>query len=200
MASRWTKEEDSLLATIYQSSLKRDITSKIRKPWEAIYRRAYKLGLKRDQNLIEQDKLIRGARKDQWTSEEDNLLKQVYPNSTKKEILKKIDRSWKAIYQQAESLKLKRNKDIVKEEQIDAGRQAPPYIPSWSEHEDTLLRELYYSTPKYDILKKINRSWWSIRRRAVLLGIKRSKEVIENDNTIGNKTSMKKRRFHDNHQ
>lgn len=193
MASRWAKEEDTILVSIYQSSSKKDIINKLGKPWEAIYRRAYKLSLKRDQELIEQDKLIRGPRIDRWTPEENELLKMIYPKCIKKEILNKINRSWKAIYQQAEILNIKRDQDIVISEKIEGGRSAPPHIPSWNEQEDKLLRELYQNTPKYDILGKINRSWGSIRHRAIILGLKRSIEAIKRDNVIGNKTSISNR-------
>jgi hypothetical protein len=60
----------------------------------------------------------------------------------------------------------------------------------WSEQEDTLLKELYLSTPKEVLLTKLNRTWKSIRYRASRLKFKRNPEVIKQDNIEGTKKAM----------
>lgn len=51
----------------------------------------------------------------------------------------------------------------------------------WSIEEINLLRELYYSTAKEEILKKLNRSWKSIRCKASKLKLKRDPEDNQQD-------------------
>ena len=66
-------------------------------------------------------------------------------------------------------------------------------LKKWTQEEKELLITIYEFTPKKEILKQINRSWSTIRKKAIDLNVKRSKEVIKQDNIDGTKEAMLKK-------
>lgn len=190
MAARWTPEEDNLLTEVYPSNLKQDIIEKLGKPWLTIHRRAIRLNLRRDPNLINQDRKKRGPRKDRWTPEEENLLKEIFENNTKTYILQRINRPWQGIYIRSKHLGLVRNPDIVKQEMIEGGKSVPAKENAWTEKEDRLLKTIYGKKRKKEIQAALNRSWSAIRGRAIKLGVTRDKELAKLDNIENSQTAM----------
>ena len=51
-------------------------------------------------------------------------------------------------------------------------------LNGWSEEEVSLLRDLYPTFSKDDILAKIHRKWTAICARAHVLGIARGKDIV----------------------
>jgi len=189
MRKRWTPKEDLILTNTYENNTKETILKTLSKDWASICRRARRINLHRNEAVISLDKKKRGPRKDRWTPEDDSFLKKIYPNSTKKEILLQIARSWRAIINRARYLNLNRNLEIIKKEMIEGGKNAPPTKDSWKESEIKILKKIYKSSYKKDILQKIDRSWMAIRLKAKSLGLKRDKGLIKEDNILGNKNA-----------
>jgi len=193
MADRWTAQEDSLLREVYPKNSKIAILQTMRKPWKTILRRAIRLDLHRDPDIINQDRTKKGPRKDAWTPEEDTLLKQVYFSSTKVEFLTKINRSWQAIKSRAYALGLKRDRAIVLHEMIEAGKNAPPAPNSWTEEQLNILKEIYTKSNKKNILLKLDKTWKAIRYKANSLGMHRDSELIKCDSISGTREAMLKK-------
>ena len=184
MAKKWTKQEDNLLIEVYCGSTKSQILAAIDKPWMAIRRRAVRLSLKRDQSLINEDKKIRERRKDAWTEEEENLLKEIFENNHKDHILLKIARPWSGIKAKAKSMGMVRNKDIVAKEQIEGGKKSLETIDVWTQEEDDKLTELYENTPREHLLQELDRTWSAIRSRAQILKLKRNPDLVHKENYL----------------
>jgi hypothetical protein len=190
MSNKWTIEEDKLLKEIYPSNLKRDILEKINKPWLAILRRARRLCLHRDPALIDQDRKIKGIRKDAWTLEEESLLKEIYPHNTKEFILSRFNRPWKGIFSRAKSLGLTRDYSIVKGEMV-AGGSSVVLDSGWSSEEDLLLSEKYFDTSREELLDLLpGRTWKAIKIRASLKDLNRKPELIKLENVFYYKKAM----------
>ena len=183
MAARWTQEEDELLKSIYVNSTKASIIETIKKPWFTIHRRALRLKLKRNIALINEDKKKRGPRKDAWTKEEEKLLTEIYRDGSKKEITAKIDRPWKGIWHRAYELGLRRNREIIIQEMIEGGINAPPNPDTWTEEQLSTLKTIYENSSKDDILSRIAKSWVAIRTKAISLGMRRDPILIQKDTT-----------------
>lgn len=128
-----------------------------------------------------------------WTYEEEELLKEIYPNNTKKIILEKLKRPWNNIYLKAKKIGLKRNPEIVKKEMIEGGKKSEPPVNVWTAEEKALLKRIYCHSSKKIILSNFNRSWIEIRRMAVKLNLKRDIELIKKDNIIGTSEAIKKK-------
>lgn len=191
MAKRWTVQEDEKLKDIYPKSSKADILQAIDKPWGTIHRRAIRLGLRRDPALINEDRKKRGPRKDAWTPEEENKLKELFENNTKQEILKHFDRPWQGIHIRAKRLGLTRNPDIVKQEMIEGGKNAPEREDIWTKIEDETLVKVYPLLRKKEIQDKLpGRTWSAIRIRATKLGVTRDEDKAREDNTENSQKSL----------
>jgi hypothetical protein len=133
-------------------------------------------------------------RRDSWTEEEESLLRSLYPVCSKEEILLKIKRSWAAIYMRASSMGLKRDREIVKKEMIEGGREAPPNKDSWRGHEIEYLRKSYRRTSREEILKNLpERNWKTIRAKACRLGLQRDQDVIRKENVEAYRKAFKKK-------
>lgn len=125
----WTEEEDNLLKEIYSNSFKKDILSKIKKPWNIIRYRAGKKGLKRDLEIVQIEMKEGGkqvsSRTDVWTECEDKYLISAYKCISRKDILINLpNRSWGAIKQRALKLKLKRDSELVKKENLEYSQKS----------------------------------------------------------------------------
>jgi very-short-patch-repair endonuclease len=190
MADRWTEQEDILLRDVYTKNSKIAILKIMDKPWKTILRRALRLDIHRDPEIIDQDRAKRGPRKDAWTPEEDVLLKQIYFNSTKIELMTRIKRSWKAIWSRAYSLGLRRDSTIILNEMIEAGKNAPPPPNAWTLEQINTLKEIYTENVKKDILLKLDKTWKAIRYKANSLGLNRGSDIIKRDTVAGTREAM----------
>lgn len=104
-----------------------------------------------------------------WTNEDLEKLKEMYPSSSKEDILKYFEpRNWGAI--EAKALRIGLNREINKK-------------TAWSEDELILIRDKYPTTSKEEFIKILPaRSWKSIREKANSLGINREESIIKKDN------------------
>jgi len=59
---RWTEEERDLLIMLYPTCSKAFILEKIKRPWRSIWNRAYLMGLHRDPDNLQQEKIESGKR------------------------------------------------------------------------------------------------------------------------------------------
>jgi len=128
-------------------------------------------------------------RKNSWTVEEKNLLKQVY-NNPKSVILPQFKKSWQSIRLNMGLLGLTRDPNIIKQEMI-AGGKAAINPDKWTSDEETILKNIYEHNSKIFITSQlINRTWKSIRERALKLKLSRDKEQIYKDTTISAKKTV----------
>jgi hypothetical protein len=108
------------------------------------------------------------AEERRWTTEQDNLLRMLWPTSSREVLLAAFpERNLSAIISRAKSLALMREV-----------RMYPPHWESWTDNEDARLRELYVrGTPVDAIAAELRRSTSAIAGRAHLLKIKRPREA-----------------------
>lgn len=191
-------EEDALLKAIYEHSSKAFIQEKFPEvDWGALCRRARLLGLKRRDGIINADRTVRGPRKDSWTPEEENLLKEIFVDSSKETIIQKFKekftrpRSWQSIYVTAKKLGLYRNKELIKQEMVEGGKTAPYREDFWSKEEDNLLKSIYEHSPQDAIKEKFpNRTWKAIRERCNKIGLARDKDLCYKESNEKSKRTM----------
>ena len=189
MAKRWDSEEETLLKNIYQNNSKKEILEKINRAWPQIRVKANELQLKRDSQLISADRKIKGKRSDAWSKEEFDLLKEIFPNNTKKLILetfvaKKFARSWQSIYVNAKKMGIRRDENIIKQEMINAGRAAT-IEDKWGDEENELLKKYYADSLQSEIEKKLpKRTFRAIRGQALKLGLSRNKGFVDRDRAL----------------
>jgi len=184
MAKRWTPEEDALLQEVYPHNSKANILIDIPKDWTTVCRRARKLNLHRDKTLIDEDRKIKGPRKDTWTEEEKTLLKDIYETGSKNFLLSKFSRSWQSIYLTAKSLNLKRDPEIIKREMIEGGKTAP-IVDAWSQEDNDLLKKFYETDSKEDLQARFpGRTWEAIRYHSAPMGMKRKVGRNKNDSQL----------------
>ena len=189
MADRWTPDEDVLLKNIYPNNSKETILSRLNKGWKTICRRARRLDLHRDVLLVNEDKKIRGPRKDTYTEPELELIRQIYAHNRKDFILATFseagyDRSWQSIRLNAKNMGIHRDPEIVKQEMIELGTIGSTQNRDdlWTEEEDTYLKENYRFSLREDILNNLpNRKWKAIREHCTSLGLTRDRSVINQD-------------------
>ena len=125
---RWTPEEDIFLKKIYPFNTKVYILSQIDRSWGAIRDRAYSIDLHRDPKIVEKE-MIEGGRnappnENSWEKSEIETLKNIYEHNYKKEILEKLNRSWGSIRAKARLLKLERDVNLIKEDNITGTKEA----------------------------------------------------------------------------
>jgi hypothetical protein len=189
MADRWTIGDDQLLTSVYEHNSKKDILQKMNKDWMSIRRRAHRLGLSRDKNFIDADKLDRTKiRKDSYTSLEIDLLKKIF-NNRKEFIIAEFEkqgfeRSWESLNVTARKMGIRRNQELIMQEMVEAGSKAPcpPNKVEWAEEEDETLLKIYSNSSQEDSVKALpGRTWKAIRERAVKLGLSRDDKVINID-------------------
>lgn len=183
MAQQWTPEEDTQLRSIYIDHSKQDIQAAIDKPWMTIKRRARRLNLQRRPDLVSADWVIKGPRKDAWTPEENQLLKEIYPIGSKVDISARFGRTWRSIRAQAYSMGLRRDEDLLASEKVEGGKTSVLYQENvWSSEEDTRIKEMYELTTRAEMLKVFNRTWRAIKQRANKLGVTRNPELVKKEN------------------
>lgn len=125
----WSPEEEQLLKSIFENNTKEFILSKIKRPWAGIYRRAKKLNLTRNPEIIKQEMIEGGksapTKEKLWTGYEDKILKENYGNKRKKEIMNLLPgRSWTAVRGRAIKLQVTRDKDLSKLDNIENSQKA----------------------------------------------------------------------------
>ena len=166
----WTSEENNFLKELYPEGSKETVLSKINRPWSSIITQASKLGIKRIK------------RSDSFTLKEEQLLKEIFEHNTKKHIIEKFKeagfkRSTASIFLNARRLGLKRDPEIVKQDMIEGGKNAP--APSnlilWTEEDDNKLRLIYPNGNQEEIMAVFpGRTWRAIREHTLRLGLSRS--------------------------
>jgi very-short-patch-repair endonuclease len=192
----WSPEEDQVLREIYPHSSKKVILETIHKPWTAIHRRALKLRLYRDTDLIDEDRKIRyKPRKDACSEEEKQILLQFFEHNTKEFILEKFskfNRSPQSIVRFARQLGLKRDPEILYQERLEASKKGLAANEEiWDPKEDQILIEFYAISSQKELEEKLpGRTFRAIRERALRLGLSRNKEAIDKDREIKNKKTL----------
>jgi len=128
----------------------------------------WKIGLKQTVN-IERPR-TNFSRDRLWNKEEDNLLRMLWPSSSKEALQAALPgRSWESINQRASHIKIRRQWVRVKKSKCRR----------WTVDEKKALKELYASDARVeDIARKLKRSKGTITTMANLLGIKRPKELL----------------------
>lgn len=197
MASRWTPEEDSLLREIYPHNLKATILEKIGKPWTVIHRRAIRLHLHRDKSLIDENRTKHSKpRCDSCSPEEAALLKEIYEHNSKEYTLsrfKPYGRSWQSIRRYAKFMGLDRDIEIVRKEMLEASQKGANTI-KWPENETALLKSIYASETKKNIMASLpGRTWRAIREHAIGLGLRRNEDIIIRERNEANQKTIKSR-------
>jgi hypothetical protein len=135
--------------------------------------------------------------KNSYKPEELSLLKEIYEQNTKELILFKFqshgfNRSWQSIRFNALKLGLKRNPKIIKQEMIEAGKNAPSSENIWTVKEDSLLKQIYEHNNQETIKNKFpSRTWKAIRGRAAKLNLRRDPELIQKEIRDGTKKTVK---------
>jgi len=104
------------------------------------------------------------AEERRWSSEQDNLLRTLWPTSTKEVLLAAFpDRNWRGITSRARKLGLMRKVRLY-----------PPHWEPWTANDDARLVELYATeTPADVIASELGRSVQAVASRASLLKINR---------------------------
>lgn len=112
--TKWTKEHDDFLRQYYSKETKEFILSKLTDfTWKAIQHRVGILGLTQERVILK------------WTNTDVDYLKKNYENTPRSEILLKLDpRNWATIRKKAVSLKLQRNPELIKKENLEYTKKA----------------------------------------------------------------------------
>ena len=156
----WPPEEDRLLRQIYPAGTKQQILARIKKPWLCIYHRATKiLHLVRDREIVKQEMREGGAkappREDFWSKNEEALLRKVYPNETRENMVKQFPgRTFRSIREHARWIGLTRSDESVKQDR--------------NRHNSTTIKAKYgveWSTQLADMQKKTKQT--NLQRRGV---------------------------------
>ena len=130
---------------------------------------------------------------DSWCQEEKNLLLQIYCNNTKKTTLAAFEnrgrkRSWQSIRLNAKKLGLNRNPQVIMQEMIDGGHNIPDREDTWSESENTTLKNIYENNQRKIIMEALpGRTWRAIREHARIHNLNRSIEKINLDRNEKNR-------------
>lgn len=153
----WTPEEEKYLEQHFETGNKDDIVKKLDRTWLSIKKKAYKLGLKR-QNL--------GKGRKAWLREEEKYLEHNFAILSKEELRKYLNRTWLSIQNRAHKLGLTRPDFHQKE---------------WTKEEDTILQRMYPRSSQEEILQKLDWDWNAVCRRAEKIGVKRDSSYIHTE-------------------
>jgi len=181
-----------LLKEIYPNNRKSFIEETLKKDWTCIKRRAQRLGLARDPDLVNKDRAVRKQRKDAWTPDQEKYLIEIFESNTKEYILSKIDRPWKGIHARAKKLGLTRDLKIVKKEMIEGGKKSLETMDGiWSDQENSVLNTCYNCMPREELLNKLKgRTWSAIRAQAFKLKLRRDPDLVKEENAIYTKKAI----------
>ena len=133
------------------------------------------------------------VRSDSWNQEEKDLLLQIYCSNTKEFILSAFEnrnrkRSWQSIRLNAKKLGLNRDRQIVMQEMINGGHNIPDREDTWSESENTTLKNIYENNQRKIIMEALpGRTWRAIREHARIHNLNRSIEKINLDRNEKNR-------------
>lgn len=141
--STWLKTDIQYLKSNYAVLPKEDLMQCLGRTWLSVQNKAHKL------NLIRPDFHQR-----EWTKEEDNILRQLYPKGSQEEILQKLDWSWDAICRRAEKIKVQRDLSYI--------HSVRERDDTYSEEEIEYLQQNFEKGLKEDIVEHLNRCWGTI--------------------------------------
>jgi len=169
----WTSEEDVSLRQIFPEEEKEVIINSLQPwSWNAICRRAERIGVKRNLSLIH----ARRKHDNAWAKQEVEYLKGNYNKGSIEEMVKVLSRKWSAIMAHASRLNISRDKDLAYE-----NRQRPD---GWSQKEEQYLRDNYQTQSPAEIAKAVNRSLNAVIAKAGNLGIAINDEWTEQEKSI----------------
>lgn len=188
----WTREEDETLRQHYTNVPISKIVKLLPKhSLGAIRARANPMGLKRSKKFISQRMRVQvhknkpwlGGKK-RWTDEEIRTLRRYFSKMSIIDLMKLLPRhSRSGIGSNAHNLGLGKSKEYLetlRKKQIERarggieekGRKYPNL--RWSDQEKKILRTMYFTASRTEILKKLNgKTWNAVRGKALRLGLKR---------------------------
>lgn len=115
----WTQEEVKILKEKYETATRQELLEIFEgRTWQSIRSKAQSIGLKRSDDASRLSKSLgHRYRKDAWTDEEIDILKQLYPTGGSKAVNEKLPhRNRKAIVIKANELGLRFTKSTWKRE------------------------------------------------------------------------------------
>jgi len=169
----WLPEEDAVLQQVFSEGEKESIIDGLQPwSWNAICRRAEKIGVKRNLSVVH----TRRERDNDWTDQEIEYLKQNYSTGSIEEMAKVLKRQWTTILAYASRHDLYRDKNLAYE-----NRQRPD---GWSPEEEQYLKENYATQASVEIAKVLNRTQNAVIGKACLLGIAINDEWTEQEKNI----------------
>lgn len=126
----------------------------------------WKVGFRQVINIRRPEVALQREKK--WQTEEDNLLKMLWPSSSREVMMAVLPgRTWASLHNRASSLKLKRQRTYTRTEN---GRP-------WTNKDDKQLKNLYVSDISIgEVASRLGRSEGAVVRRASLLGVSRPAE------------------------
>jgi len=112
-----------------------------------------------------------------WTEDEVKVLIERYPTAQTSVLARLLERSIASLYGKARALGLKKDENFLRmtrEASLSLGRTEKRAHPKWSEDEIKILKEMYPTRPKDEILRKIKgRTWRAIYSKASKLHVSR---------------------------
>lgn len=118
--NNWTAEEDAELRRRYPTEPTQSIANDLGRPVSSVYNHAANLGLKKGTEFFasEHSGRISTARRAVigprlWTESEEQVLREMWPNSRAIEVARKLDRPESGIYKRATELGLKKTEEFL---------------------------------------------------------------------------------------
>lgn len=195
----WSLEEDKILLENYYEIGPSGTSKLLNRSVGACRTRRYHLALKDGQNIIPKSKIFSNT----WSEEEDNFIKQFYPDKGPDWCSNKLNRTPKACIHRAIHLKVKRNPHWKPEEDeilrqyyptygsikvselLGKSRDACSYRASvlkirynnykWTDKEIEFIKEYYPLKGSKYVAQALNRTITSCNSKATLLGLKHSR-------------------------
>jgi very-short-patch-repair endonuclease len=150
----WNKSEITLLKEIYFEKSPKELEKMFNRKMAYITHKANELGIRKQDHL-------------QWSKEEHNKLKNLYPTTPNNDLSAIFNRSPQAVKRYAHK--------------HNFGRKRPSYssVKKWEEWEISYLKETYGTTSMMSMKKHLNRSGFSIQNKANKLGLSREISKLE---------------------
>lgn len=156
----WSDEEIKYLKDHFENCSKYDMVQYLGRSWQSIGRQAKTQSLTRSKDQKE------------WTLEEDNVVRAIYPQSSAKDILSALSRwSWLAVRRRAISLGVQRDISLT----FSKYRVARDH--EYATEEIDYIKKYYSSMSKEDLVLHLNREWRSIQAKGRALGFKRVDKI-----------------------
>jgi hypothetical protein len=162
----WRTTDEAQLARLYPDTPMPELIKLLGRPKAAIYRKARKLGLKRNPAYAF------------WSTAEEAELAVQYPDTPMQQLVKLFGRPETAIYRKARENGLLRSPAFLASEHSGRFIVKPAVkIPTdryWKEADERQLALLYPDTPMPEIIKLLGRPKEAIYQKARKLGLKRN--------------------------